>query len=222
LVAQTVPNLLCRRTVVAQAVGLHDQAEVRPVEIDLVAIHVAPGLGVREPRPVCDWQEETLQLGVGEGKRFAVEFHAHDRHARPAGEPLERGSQFLWTNQVELVGLADCGHELSLSQPGGQIDDRADRRGDRNSIAQHDLVSERRRSPVNHDPGWTGSQASGHRHLDLVCSLAADPPKRCCGFVAQRGFWAAPQHGGHPDPALGDLRSAYCIDAPPDRVQTPL
>jgi hypothetical protein len=49
LIAQAIPGLLRRRAVVAEPVGLDDEPEVRPMEVDLVAAHAASGL--RRPEP---------------------------------------------------------------------------------------------------------------------------------------------------------------------------
>jgi hypothetical protein len=64
----------------AQAVGLHHDVQVGPVEVDPEAVHVHLRERLRQPRRACDRQEELLELGVGEGERVAVE----DR-AQPAG-----------------------------------------------------------------------------------------------------------------------------------------
>jgi len=47
LVSQPVAGLLGRGTVVAQAVGLHDRAEIRPEEVDLEPVYEAACLRLR-------------------------------------------------------------------------------------------------------------------------------------------------------------------------------
>jgi hypothetical protein len=49
LVADPVSGLLSGRAVVAQAVGLDDEAEVGPPEVDLEAVDVGAGRRLREP-----------------------------------------------------------------------------------------------------------------------------------------------------------------------------
>ena len=57
LVAQAVPGLLGRRAMVSQAVGLDDQPEIGPVEIDLVAVESLLRLGSRKTG-LADYREE--------------------------------------------------------------------------------------------------------------------------------------------------------------------
>jgi hypothetical protein len=44
LIAQPVACLLRRRAVIAEAIRLHDQAQLGPVEIHLESVHVSAGL----------------------------------------------------------------------------------------------------------------------------------------------------------------------------------
>jgi len=48
LVAEPISGLLSGRAVVAQAVGLDDQAEVGPPDVDPAAVHVGAGERLRE------------------------------------------------------------------------------------------------------------------------------------------------------------------------------
>jgi hypothetical protein len=54
LVAKAIARLLCRRSVISEAVGLHDEAQIRPVEIDLEAVHDLPREGERQACPPHD------------------------------------------------------------------------------------------------------------------------------------------------------------------------
>ena len=111
LVAEPVPSLLSGRAVVADAVGLDHQAQVRPVEVDLEAVHPHPGLRRRQPGRARQRQEEALEVGVGEDEREAVEHAPQRRHARPGADPVEGRTELLRVHEVETVGLVDRGLE---------------------------------------------------------------------------------------------------------------
>jgi len=58
LIAQAVPRLLGTGAVVAKAVGLHDEAEARPVEVDAIAVDHLAGQGRRQPGALRDADDE--------------------------------------------------------------------------------------------------------------------------------------------------------------------
>ena len=62
LVSHAIALLLSGRTVISQAVGLDDEAQIRPVEVDLEAVQPDPGLRQPQARPPGDPQEEALEL----------------------------------------------------------------------------------------------------------------------------------------------------------------
>src|SRR5688572_6609468 len=102
LVADAVACLLRGRTVVTQAVGLDDEAEVGPVEIDLEAIDPRPRQGPGKAGPPREWQEAPLELRVGERERAPVEELPQDRDAWGAAEPRQCCAQRLRINEVTL------------------------------------------------------------------------------------------------------------------------
>jgi len=69
LIPAPVGRLLRRGAVVGEAVRLHHQAELRPPEVDSVAIDYLPREGYRELRVDRKWDEQALELGVGEAER---------------------------------------------------------------------------------------------------------------------------------------------------------
>jgi hypothetical protein len=73
LVADAVGGLLRRRAVVAQAVGLDDEVELRPEEVDPVAVDLALGKGPRQTGAPCDREEQALEVAVGERERPRIE-----------------------------------------------------------------------------------------------------------------------------------------------------
>ena len=73
LVTAAIPGLLRRRSVIAEAVGLDDEAEIGPVEVDPEAMEPDLGPRLREAGAAGDRDEAALELGVGEKKGAAVE-----------------------------------------------------------------------------------------------------------------------------------------------------
>ena len=73
LVASPVSRLLGGRPVVAQAICLDDEAKLRPIEVDPVAVDDDLSEGFVKPGTTSDWQELLLKLRVCEGEVVAVE-----------------------------------------------------------------------------------------------------------------------------------------------------
>jgi len=73
LVAKPVFRLLGGGAVVAQAVGLDDQAEVGPVEVDVESVELDLRLGLGQADAAADRPEALLELRVGERERAEVE-----------------------------------------------------------------------------------------------------------------------------------------------------
>ena len=60
LIAYAVPGLLGGGAVIAQAVGFHHEAQVRPVEVDLEPADVLPCLGAGKPGYAGNRQKTTF------------------------------------------------------------------------------------------------------------------------------------------------------------------
>jgi len=85
-VAPAVAGLLRRGAVVAQAVGLDDELQVRPVEVHAVAVHTGLRARSRQSSGSSKGLEAALESGVGEGEGASVEEIAELRHAVQAIE----------------------------------------------------------------------------------------------------------------------------------------
>jgi len=85
-IAPAVAGLLRRCAVVTQAVGLDHQPEIRPVEVDAVAVHTGLRTRSRQARGSGNRYEAALESGVGEGESAPVEEIAELRHAVQAIE----------------------------------------------------------------------------------------------------------------------------------------
>jgi hypothetical protein len=89
LVPQAIARLLWR-AVVARSVGLDDQAEVWPVEVDPKAIHDRLHLRSRKPDCTDEPQEPQLQQGVGEARALLVQQRSQTDKPGSPGQQLDR------------------------------------------------------------------------------------------------------------------------------------
>jgi hypothetical protein len=106
LIPPTISVLLAGRAVVTQAVGLHHQTQLWPVEVRSEATQVAPGFGHRKVRGSDEPKEVALELGVGQREGSAIEQPPHDGGARLPPHLLNRHRKGLGVDQIEFVGLA--------------------------------------------------------------------------------------------------------------------
>ncbi len=111
VVARTVGRLLHGRAVVAQAVALDDEPELRPVEVDPVRPEVALRARLREAGAARDRDEEALELGVGEDEGGRVEDGAQGADAGATLLVGERGTQRRLLDEVAAVRRVDGGLE---------------------------------------------------------------------------------------------------------------
>jgi hypothetical protein len=62
VITEPIPRLLSRGAVVSKTIGLNNESQRRPVEIDFEPIDQALLLGRWEPGLPCDWQKVALEL----------------------------------------------------------------------------------------------------------------------------------------------------------------
>ena len=139
LVAQPVSRLLSSRSVVAQAVRLHHQPELGPVEVDPEAIDAARRLRRRKSRPARERQKASLELGVRERERSPVEGLPEYGRAGCSSGPDESRTQRLGVSEVEPVCFVDHLLETIARQTRGQVDQGADERRDRDALPPREL-----------------------------------------------------------------------------------
>src|SRR5919106_6663489 len=146
LVSQPIPRLLGRGSGIAQTVGLDNESDVGPVEVDLKSVHLALGLGQGKPGFAGDRQESALELRVGERERLPIERLPKSGNARPAIEAAYRRSERLGIRQVALVGFVDRRLQPIAWPPTGDVDERAHRlTGIRSSVVTSSGTSVTRR-----------------------------------------------------------------------------
>ena len=127
LVALHRSCLLGGRAVVAQAVGLDDEAVVGEPEVDLVAHEAVFREGEGEARRQRQGAKEDLQVRIGEAEGVAVEHGAEGLHARHADVGVEGGAKCLRVDQVEHVRLVHRPLEPQHLQFRREIDQGLDR-----------------------------------------------------------------------------------------------
>jgi hypothetical protein len=123
LVAAPVSGLLRGGSVVAETVGFNDEAEIRPVEVDVIAVD--PLLGERSGQSglAHDRKKEALELGGGKLEIVAEEGPAEDADAAPGRLRLKCSEEGGWGNPVEAVRFVDGVLELPRRENGGEVDE---------------------------------------------------------------------------------------------------
>ncbi len=169
LIATPVARLLGGRAVVAQPVGLDDQAELRPEEVDSEAVEVSLRQRRGQTGAPGDRQEAPLELGLGEGEGVALE-QAPERGRAALGPAAgERRAQSLRIDEVEPVRLVDESLELARGQAGGEVQHGADRTGDTDAVEGRE-VGLGERAAVEADAGAARASPVG-----TVTSIAPAP-----------------------------------------------
>jgi hypothetical protein len=84
--------LLGGRAVVAEAVGLDDQLQVGPEEVDAEVVHALAGERLRQAGPQRNRDEQALELGIGEREGADVEDANQLRRSRPSVKFLNSSS----------------------------------------------------------------------------------------------------------------------------------
>jgi hypothetical protein len=219
-VAAGVPRLSGRSAVVAEAVGLHDQPEVRPKEVDLESVDALFAERHRQLRCFDYPTEIDLQVRIGELKEELVEQKAQRADTRLAVEAGELFAQCFGVNQAALIGVVDRPLERHGFEFGGQIDQSAHWRGDRNAVAEADVARCEAWSASNQQARPPQFAAAEDAHVDTPRHLPADPEQCCSAAVAECGVFATGEHGGHPATTLVERRPANRIDTASDKMKT--
>lgn len=176
LIAQGIASLGRRGAVVAPAVGLHHQAEVRPVEINLEAIDLLLGERRGETGLIGDRSEQDFELSIGEKEGVAVEQGAKRSHARVCGVGVDREPQRLGIDPIPLVRLIDRSLELPRSQLSREVQQRPSRNRDGDRAKRSDIIGAKPApdSDVKTRPAQVGMAA--HRDVDARWTVWRDPP----------------------------------------------
>lgn len=230
LVADPVSGLRRGRAVIAQAVGLDDEAEVGPVEVDLEAVDDLFGERGRQAGRGGERAEKDLQVRVREAEGFGGQQRSEGADSRFPPLVLERVSQFRGVDQVALIGFVHGALQRPRCQAGGEIEQGAHDRGGRDPVPGRTLGRLQRR-PASHAKrdslhtlratAFAPSPMEPPRdaHLYRRAGLGRDSPERAGAAMAEHRALAAAQDRRHPPPLGRQLRPADGIDAANDRVQ---
>jgi hypothetical protein len=140
LVAAPIAPLLRRRAVVAQAVRLDDQSQLRPVEVDAIAVEPLLREGWRQPGATRDRKKPALELRVGERECEPIEDVAEERHPGPAGEVIHGDPQRLWIDEVSLVRVVHGTLDFIALVTRGVVDEGEGWNGDANASVLADVI----------------------------------------------------------------------------------
>src|ERR1044072_2631504 len=164
LVAAVVIGLLEGRSVVVQPVGLDDEIEIWPGEVDAVAVQPYLGIRGRKARAADEPQELALESGIGSG--VMVEQRTQAACAGPRLQCLDCLAQPLPGDQLATICLADSALELIAAEAGGEVDQGRDGIGDRDTV-HHTLILIEMGLPVDSDsPPTTPGNAAWNRDVD--------------------------------------------------------
>jgi len=130
VVANRVAALGGGGAVVAESVGLDDEAERVPIEVDLEVVDDVLGHLGGQAGGDGDRTEEDFELGIGEQEGVLVEEAAEGLYARFAGVVVEPGAKRLGIDQVELVGVVDGTLEAVGGEFESDVDQGLEGRGD--------------------------------------------------------------------------------------------
>jgi hypothetical protein len=220
LIAQPVAVLLGRGAVVAKAVGLDHEPEIRPVEVHLEAVELLLGERRREPGAGRQRQETALQLGVGEAEGALAKQISQPPHAALSRVIRQGRVERLRIDQIQPVRLIDHPLEAAPVEAGRHVDHGADRRRHRDSVVRGDVGLPKGRSAMNPHPGsgWVGGARD--RDLNLPLPPSHDPPQLRRALVAEDGALSTGENSGHPPTVHRQVRPPDGVDTAGDRVQT--
>jgi hypothetical protein len=122
LVATAIASLLRRRTVVAQPIGLNQEPQVGPEEVDAEPIEVLARERNRQSRLGRKRQEKSLKFGIGKSKRAPVEELAQPANPLTAPISLEPSAESLRINQVKPIRLIHRSLDPCAIKARGDVD----------------------------------------------------------------------------------------------------
>jgi hypothetical protein len=217
LVAPEVHGLLGGGAVMAEAVGLDDEAESGPEEVDSIATQTALGLGWRDAGLADDREEAPLERVRRATEGLRVEDPLQPTDARTGRLILERRAEVGRADQVEAVGLVDGIFDVGRAQFHRQVDE------DRDRIADRDATDEPRwpkvRAPVQADPPPPRERRAWDGDVDRPACLLPDAPEIGGAAVTQPSTLATGQGRALEATKALHLRSSDGVDPGPKPVQ---
>ena len=220
LIAHTVLGLLRGRAVITQAVGLDDEAQVRPIEVDPEATDVGLCAGFGETGTACDGQEVALELRVGESEGPAIEglrrTATPGRNANVSRSLLRTSGSIRSSLSASLIAASSSSWHRRVA-----ISTRV-----RTVLVTRIPSCSRTCSSPSQALRWTTMPSSrGRPARDSTTSMtsrrfARTPSSAAASPWLRAASIPAAQDSGHPASVPRDLRTPDGVDAPPDRVQS--
>jgi hypothetical protein len=174
LIAQVVASLLGGSAVMAQAVGLDDQTQVRPEEVDLEAIDPDFRLWRRQADVSRHRQKETLEARTRETEGAPVEPGPQTGHPWLTAVIHERRPKSRGREEIEpirLVNHALHGHPVVTD---GEINQGLHRTGYGNVIERPDRTLLKPAATMDADAWSPPIPSRADRHLYLLAVLRPD------------------------------------------------
>jgi len=147
LIAEPIPRLLGGGAVIVETIGLDDQGEVGPVEVDFEVVHPLPGQWNRQASLPGQREEPPFELLLGQPKGPPVEDVAEPGDAGFPLASIERLTQLWRMDEVVLVRLVDRTLDSPPVEAKRLVDEGLDRSGDRDVVTAGGVALEIERWP---------------------------------------------------------------------------
>jgi hypothetical protein len=222
LVAHVIARLLSRSVVVEQAVGLYNQSQVWPQEVDLEAVDPGFRFRHRQADVFRKRQKEPLEARASETEGAPVEPPPQTGHPWLTAVMHELGPEHRGREEPKPIRLVD--HALH-GQPvvaGGEVDQSLRRAGHRDSIKRPDRIMLKPPATMDAEARLPPIPSRTDCDLYLLTVLRPDSKQSRRAAVAQNSSEAARQHRRHPSTPLGEAGTAHGINTAEDRMQPSL
>lgn len=163
LIATEVHGLLGSGPVVAETVGLDDEAAVGPEEVDSMTAEATLRVGRRQAGIADDGEKATLERVGRPTECLRVEDRLQPTGAGAARLLIERRAESVGPDQVEPVGLVHGVFDFVRRQLGREVDEDGDRVGDGDAM---DLSAATIPAPVRDDSGTAPMHIAGNGDVD--------------------------------------------------------
>ena len=221
LITEAIARLLRRRAVISKTVGLYDQTQIGPEEVDPEPVHLLARQRYWQARRRSERDEQALELRVGEAEGVAIKQLAQPRHTALAAKRIERAPQRLRIDQSLFVRLVDRTLETDGVQLRGQIEESPDRARHRYSVTRIEILGPQGSAAMNANPGLADKARRRYGYFDLAIRLHRDLPKRSRTPVTEHRLGPRGEDRCHPPSATGQIGSPNGVDATLDPMETP-
>jgi hypothetical protein len=167
------------------AVELRDEPVLRPVQVDLVALHDAVG----------DRLRQTVRAQQAAQPAFETRTRRRRGRQQLAQLPGGAGLELLEPHELAHQRLGERGVERVEGERLGEVQQRAEGRGDRDAPVDGHVLGPQVAAAVDHEAGTLPAVRADHVHR--AAPRAGHGPQRRRALMAQRAAWAREQHDRH-------------------------